>query len=232
MQTTIRRCAPSRRTAACRGGKLAARRAGFSLIEILAVIVIIGILMAVLLPRLLGAAQTSKEQLTRSFLQQLGGAIDDYERDRAFGDFPPSTWPETWGTAPNTTNVGAEALVQALWSNQWGGTVLSDQYFTNSDEDESKKALGKLPTPKLFELRDEWDNPIAYIHRRDYQRQHPYVSLDTESSEPIEGLVTGVLNPETKAFYNPNKYQLISAGADGRFGTEDDLGNWTAEARD
>lgn len=205
--------------------------AGFSLIEILAVIVIIGILMVVLLPRLLGASTTAKEQLTLSQLQQIAGAIDEYEHK--FGDFPPSAWPDKWGTAPNPTNVGAECLVQSLWSNEWGGTTLNDtDAFCNTDDDQGKKPLGKLPTPALFELKDQWGNPIAYLHRRDYLKQHPYVTTDSETGEFVESNLGAALNPQTKAPYHPQKFQLLSAGADGRFGTPDDLGNWPREARD
>lgn len=211
--------------------RAARARAGFSLVEILAVVVIIGILMVVLLPRLLGGATTAKEQLTIAQLTKLGGAIDEYEHQ--FGDYPPTSWPEKWGTAPNPTNVGAESLVQSLWSNDWGGTALDEtDAFCNTDDDQAKKSLGKLPSPALFELKDQWGNPIAYIHRRDYGKQHPYVTTDSETGEAVEALVTSAINPQTKGPYHPQKFQLISAGADGRFGTDDDLGNWPREVKD
>lgn len=205
-------------------------RAGFTLLEMIAVIVIIGILMIVLLPRLLGTSKTAQEQLVRASLVELGAAIDEYEHK--FGDYPPSSWPDAWGTAPNSTNVGAECLVQSLWSNEWGGTSLSDDRFVNLDDDESKKPLSRLPVTKLFELKDAWDNPIAYVHRRDYGKQLAYVTKDGETGELVDGLVSSAVNPVTKGPRNPNKYQLISAGLDGRFGTDDDLGNWTAEPKE
>lgn len=205
-------------------------RAGFTLLEMLAVIVILGILMIVLLPRLLGTQKTAQEQLVRASLVQIGAAIDEYEHK--FGDYPSSTWVDAWGTVPNSTNVGAECLVQSLWSNQWGGTSLSEDGFVNLDEDESKKALSRLPTGKLFELKDAWDNPIAYIHRRDYGKQHAYVTRDGETGELVDNTVTAATNPTTKSPRNPNKFQLVSAGVDGRFGTDDDLGNWAAEPKE
>lgn len=207
-----------------------ARAAGFTLLEMLAVIVILGILMIVLLPRLLGTSKTAKEQLERAHLVQLGAAIDEYEHK--FGDYPPSTWVEAWGTMPNATNVGAECLVQSLWSNQWGGTSLGEDGFVNLDEDETKKPVSRLPSGKLFELEDQWENPIAYTHRRDYGKPQAYVTRDNETGELVDANVTAAINPTTKGPRNANKYQLVSAGADGRFGTDDDLGNWPAEAKD
>lgn len=199
------------------------RRAGFTLLEMLAVIVILGILMVVLLPKLLGTSKTAHEQLVRAQLVEIAAAIAEYEQK--FGDYPPSSWPEAWGTCPNSTNVGAECLVQSLWRADWGGTSLSDDRFVNLDEDEAKKPISRIPAPKLFELKDAWENPIAYIHRRDYGKQHAYVTKDGETGELVDGLVTSAIHPETKGPRNPNKFQLISAGLDGRFGTEDDLAN-------
>jgi prepilin-type N-terminal cleavage/methylation domain-containing protein len=204
-------------------------RSGFTLLEMLAVIVILGILMVVFLPRLLGTQKMAKEQIAKAFLVQLAGAIGEYEQK--FGDYPPSTWPDKWGAPPNNTNVGAEALVQALWSNDWGGTTLEEQNLGNTDDDESKRPLGRLATSKLFEIKDGWDNPIAYIHRRDYGKQTPYATIDTETSEIVETNVGALQNPETKTYFRPTSFQLVSAGADGRFGTEDDLTNWKEEGK-
>ncbi len=206
-------------------------RAGFTLIEMLAVLLILAILTAVLVPRLLGAGDTAKLQITRTKITSIESAITN-EYQSHFGDFPPSTWPDSFGAAPNATNVGAEVLVQSLWSNSYGGTSLKDDTFCNLDEDDLKKPVSRLPTTALLELKDAWDNPIAYIHRRDYEKQHPYVTHDGDTGEVIESNVTGQRNAQTKAFHSMNKFQLISAGRDGRFGTEDDIGNWAAEAKE
>lgn len=212
-----------------RHDRRATRRAGFTLLEMLAVIVIVAILMVVLLPRLLGTQKTAQENLAKAFLVQLGGAISEYEQK--FGDYPPSTWPDgKWGPAPNDTNVGAEALVQGLWSSEWGGTNLDENDLCNTDDDESKRPLGRLASSKLLEIKDAWDNPIAYVHRRDYAKPTTYVTIDGETGEVVESRVGGVLNPATKTYYRSTTFQLVSAGADGRFGTEDDLTNWQAQA--
>jgi hypothetical protein len=34
------------------------------------------------------------------------------------------------------------------------------------------------------------------------------------------------MNPKTKSYHQPRGYQAISAGRDGLFGTEDDIGNF------
>jgi prepilin-type N-terminal cleavage/methylation domain-containing protein len=205
-------------------------RAGFTLIEILAVLLIIGILMIILLPRMLGMRETADMQLTRAYFSEVSGAISDYEKQ--FGDFPPSAWPESFGAAPNASNVGAEVLVQSLWSRDWGGTMLNEDRFCNVDSDDAKKPLSRLPATALFELKDAWDNPIAYIHRRDYEKQLLYVTRDTETGELVDTMLMASKNATTKAFQHMNKFQLISAGPDGRFGTEDDIGNWTAEIKE
>lgn len=194
------------------------------MVELLAVLVIIGILMVVLLPRLRGAQDLAEVKITRNFLVQLDGAIAEYETH--FGDFPPSQYIEKWGVAPNGTNVGAEALVLSLWSTDWGGAGLSEDSLVNTDGDDAKRALARFPVSTLFELSDHWGNPIAYIHRRDYGKSFVYATSDPATGEPLESTVTARTNPKTKTYANPARYQLISAGQDGQFGTEDDITNF------
>jgi len=201
------------------------RRAGFTLVELLAVLVILAILMVVLIPRLAKAGEQAEVKLTRVYLQStLDTALAEYEHQ--FGDYPSSRFLEEWGQPPNNTNLGAETLVLCLWSPKWAGTTLPVDRFVNLDEDYTKKPLATFPKPALFELRDEWGNPIAYLHRRDYDRRDAYVTKNPSSGETIESTVAAQKDEATGLFRNPNRYQLISAGLDGEFGTEDDIGNW------
>jgi prepilin-type N-terminal cleavage/methylation domain-containing protein len=200
-------------------------RAGFTLLELMAVIVILGILIAVLVPRLGKAKEMMSEKVTKGFLAQLSAALSEY--DNQFGDYPPSTFLEKWGTPPNSTNMGAETLVLSLWSPDWGGTNLSEDKLVNTDNDETKKPVAKFGKPALFELADEWGNPVAYFHHRDYGRQDHYVTKSFETGESIDSIAKAQMNPLTKTYFNPKTYQLISAGPDGEFGTGDDIGNWT-----
>ena len=197
---------------------------GFTLIEVLAVIVILGILMVVLLPKLTGISDKAKAKNTGMWISVIASAISEYET-RA-GDFPPSQFQEKWGSAPNLSNMGAETLVISLWSPDWGGTNLQEDKLSNTDKDELKKSVTRFGTNALFELKDEWDNPIAYFHRRDYGRTDTYAITESDTGEAVDAQVKALLNPQTKTYYNSNTFQLISAGLDGKFGTDDDVTNF------
>ncbi|MBL8861303.1 MAG: prepilin-type N-terminal cleavage/methylation domain-containing protein [Planctomycetes bacterium] len=206
------------------GPRTRTRTAGFTLIELLAVLVILAILMVVLIPRLAGFGERAKESTTKAWLSQLSAAIGEYE-DR-FGDYPPSHFLEAWGTPPNTTNLGAEALVLSMWSTEWTGTSLPEDKFTNTDGDEAKRSLSRIPKAALLELADEWGNPIAYFHRRDYGRQDVYVTRPADADAEAQGVARAAKNSVTGRWHNHDRFQLLSAGSDGVFGTEDDLGNF------
>ena len=203
------------------------RRAGFTLIELLAVLVILSILIVVLVPRLAGFGERANEKATKAYLAQLDVAIAEYEN--RFGDYPPSHFRDEWGAPPNGTNLGAEALVVSLWGKDWGGTGLAEDKLCNSDGDEAKRQLARFEKPDLFELKDSWGNPIAYLHRRDYGREDAYVTEDPDTGEELETNLKANRNPTTGGPQRAGKYQLVSAGPDGRFGTDDDVCNFDTQ---
>ena len=141
-------------------------------------------------------------------------------------EFKPSQYQEAWGAAPNLTNLGAETFLAALFSDQWDAPNLSEDRLINMDGDAARKNITALGTRDLFEFSDEWGNPIAYIHRRDYGRSDTYLSYDNETGELLESAVRSLDNPVTKGPYKRRSFQLISAGLDGRFGTPDDICNF------
>lgn len=200
-------------------------RAGFSLIEMLAVMVILSVLLVFLAFRLGGMGETAKARMTATYLGEIGLATAEFEHET--GDYPSSSWNSDWGALPNKKNLGIEVLCVQLWSEEYGGVSLSEDKLDNMDADRSKKSLTTHVNRDLFELVDDWGNPIAYFHRRDYGREDLYTTISMETGEFEDSLVKAHTNPKTGSYFNPRSFQLISAGKDGLFGTEDDITNFT-----
>lgn len=205
---------------------VAPARAGFSLIEILAVIVILGILFAFIVPNLLSANDTVKGKTTRTFLDQLTSEIENYERTK--GKYPGSTFAKALDPKPSKTNMGIESLVIALMPADGSYKVSAsfDDRLCNSDADNTKTSHTRFPIADAFEFEDAWGNPIAYLHRKDYKKGAEYLTFSDAMGDDVEEKVIGEVNPQTGAPYRQDSFQLISAGADGIFGTEDDIGNF------
>lgn len=201
-----------------------ASRSGFTLIELLAVLLILSILFAFLVTNVFSAGERVRTGNTRAFLSQISAAVASYENDK--GDYPPSQHPAQGDRGNNKTNMGIEELVISLFPPGGGGADLPDDRFVNTDLDSSRASQTDFPESDLFELRDDWDNPIAYLHSRDYESGPTYVTFDPETGELLEGRVLARKNPTTGAFHNRRSFQLLSAGPDGVFGTEDDIGNF------
>ena len=205
-------------------------RGGFTLIELMAVLVILSILIAVLVTQLGSADDVAKSKITKGLLDEIGAVIGSY--DDAHGDFPPSSFTPEQGQPPNPTNIGAECLVIALFSKGFaptGGNL--DEQLCNTDGDQSKVKLTDFGSLELFEFRDSWGNPIAYFHRADYGRAQLYVTIDANTGESVETELRAVRNQKLGRYYAHDKYQLRSAGPDGRFGTDDDVHSFDVERK-
>jgi prepilin-type N-terminal cleavage/methylation domain-containing protein len=200
------------------------QRSGFTLLEMLAVMVILSILVVFLAFRLGGLGESAKARLTATYLNEISLAVAEYEHEH--GDYPPSEWDSKWGAQPNKKNAGIEILCVTLWSPKWGGVSLSEDKLDNTDGDRSKQSLTTHANRDLFELVDAWQNPIAYFHRRDYGREDLYITIDEESADWTESTIKAYTNPKTGNYFRSRTFQLISAGQDGVFGTKDDLSNF------
>lgn len=201
------------------------RRSGFTLIELLAVLLILSILVAFLVTQLRDTEGAARMQMAKQQLTKLRATAESYRNDH--GSAPPSSFVPGQEVANDGLNVGAEAFVVALWSKKYeAGGLLSDVRDTliNSDGDRATKQLTDFETRELLEIPDPWQNPIAYIERSDYGlTNRRYRTLDGETGEEVESVAVAFKNPTTGQYYNAQGFQLISAGPDGRFGTEDDI---------
>ena len=82
---------------------------GFTLVELLVVIIILGLLASLVGPRLFGRVGQSKQATAKAQIELLGAALDQYRLD--VGSYPPS-------------GVGLSALVQNPNVPNWSGPYL------------------------------------------------------------------------------------------------------------
>ncbi len=196
------------------------RSGGFTLLELMVVISILGLLMWVLLPRISSATDAAKSATTRGMIDQIGLSIDEYT-DR-MGWYPPSSLATFDVGGADLPNAGIEALVLSLFDPAHDGIRPEDEWLVNMDGDRAPRSLTIMARPDLFELADAWGNPLVYIREDDYGR--PQIAMGVIG---IESGIGPASNPTTGSPYNPEDYQLFSAGPDGSFATtEDNVGNW------
>lgn len=214
-------------TRSLQGPPAAASRAGFTLVEMLAVLVIIAILFTFIVSRVLRGEDLVRVENTRQFLSQLSTMISEYEQER--GDYPASTFPASMETKPSPTNQGAEMLFLSLFAKDRSAREIAEERLGNTDGDSAKHSLSSFTSPEVFEIVDDWQNPIAYFHRRDYGQQRPYVTLEAATGEVVDSMVEARTSSKTQDPFNKTTFQLLSAGPDGLFDTEDDIGNFSPD---
>jgi len=118
---------------------------GFTLIEMLIVIVVIAILALIVIPRLLGAGRKAKEAALRGDLHQLRNAIQQFEAD--CGDYPGDSGQLM--TTPSAGATGGTGI--ALDVNGWQGPYL-------------RTADGNLPKDPFTESSTTWSYTAATGH--------------------------------------------------------------------
>lgn len=133
---------------------------GFTLVELLCVLVILATLAAIVIPKFAGRSEQAKITAAKSQISSIELALDSFEVD--CGYFPKS------GSLIDLVELPAN-------NNNWKGPYL-------------KKGIPA----------DPWGN--AYVY--EYPGKH-----------------------------NPNGYDLMSGGPDGRTGTEDDITNWDTSSK-
>lgn len=133
--------------------ELRTRRCAFTLVEMLLVVTIIGILAALVIPRIVGRSEQARITAAQTDIRAgIKTALDAFEVDNGF--YPKSL---------------QDLLQQPSNAKNWRGPYLDN-----------------LPV-------DPWGNAYVYY----YPGKH-----------------------------NPNSYDLLSVGPDGKEGTDDDIGNW------
>lgn len=205
------------------------RRSGFTLLEILIVIVIIAILSSLLLWGVTAAIEAAKRSMTEGMVRSMTGALESYKSQ--YGDYPPSSLDRFKVQLPNDTNNGIEAMVACLETKNSGGPFYKpaeEGLWVNRDGDKVKKNVTNwfFGDNQLRELQDGFGFVLWYIHHGDYDKpeKHHLRVLHEKGGE--KQTVKIYQSEKTKTYSNAGKYQLVSPGPDGKFGTEDDVRSW------
>jgi prepilin-type N-terminal cleavage/methylation domain-containing protein len=201
------------------------RQEGFTLIEILAVIAILGLLMGIAMVGIGKFRQQGNIAATRARIETLQLMIQKYESH--YGSCPEDTLAK-YKITSNGINEGIEALYVGLHLKDFAeGANLDDKMLINTDDDTTATLYHRVAgfNNSLFEVADLWGNPIAYFRFSDYGKKQTYRLADSPDPENADQDVSARQSKTTGTWVNPDGYQLISAGPDRIFGTDDDVTN-------
>jgi len=108
-----------RRRSAIRSTGWLGNEAGFTLIELLVVIIVLGLLVGLVGPRLFGRVGQSKQAAARAQIELLGAALDQYRLD--IGVYPnTSQGLDSLQRNPNAPNWNGPYLKKAVPKDPWG----------------------------------------------------------------------------------------------------------------
>ncbi len=201
------------------------RSSGFTLVEVLAVLAILSLLMGLAIYGFGKQKERGAAVATAGTIEQLELLISRFETKK--GGPPPDTLAGAKVRADNDLNEGAEALFCGLHARSFPeGDNLGEAMLGNTDEDSTATAFHReAGITALLEALDAWGNPIAYFTPVSYGKEQRYLMGDPADPNDPEQRVTARKSEVTGGFANSDRFQLISAGPDRLFGTEDDVTN-------
>lgn len=203
---------------------------GFTLVEILVVVAIIGLLAGLILPSLMSAGGKAKITETSFLIEKITAALQTYEHD--WGDYPPTSL-KHYGAFTNNINDGIESLVVHLADKSKGTPYFEpeEKHLANLDKDDIPASF---PVNWYFgdrqarEIMDSWGNPLVYFHNRDYASPKSHMrTYKLASGRSRRGFAPGK-SKKTATYHSWSSYQIWSVGPNGENenGEGDDIVSW------
>ena len=242
MQGEQLKAAPMAAEPLCRGvprQRLATRRrSGFTLVELLVVLLIVGMLAAILTPVVMQSLAKARNAAIKAEIDMLHMAIMNYKNE--YASFPPCIDTAVGGGSGLVGRHVQRLFPRAAPAALPAGTDINPATaivgwlsgFTDNPVDPVGLSTGGKRN-KLYDF--DQARVVGMVYHPSQKPNAPYVYIDKThyvdgSGAAIAFAATGgpysaVLVPSGGAF-NPETFQILCAGRDEQWGTDDDLSNF------
>lgn len=243
------------------------RRSGFTLVELLAVIMIIALLAGLVTPAVMRARNSARNAAIRAEIDMLHMAIMNYKNE--YGSFPPAydLNPNVAGSVtakhlqrlfPRCTNiVGASGQLrnaqQIMPTSALASWLLGYRNDPQSPLiDPANPTVPATDRKKLFDFEQtrlsgssyapagKKGSPYIYIDSTSYglvpydstntadvgAQRVPLIPPPTATAQDFGTVIPVPTSPAPQPFFNADTFQILCAGQDEEFGTDDDLSNF------
>ena len=167
---------------------------GFTLVEILVVLAIIGVLIALLMPAVMSAVNSAQRAKIATELSQLSGAVEAYKNDR--GDYPPNF--RDYNTFirhvrrcyPKIDTSHLDQFIAAVWGSSYSQASPPSAAATpNMDEGESLVFwLSRTDGDSRYPFKDVFTPGSATARKVYYQFDEKRLVDDTTEDGDNDGL--------------------------------------------
>jgi len=241
-----------------------ARRSGFTLVELLAVIMIIALLAALVTPAVMRARNSARNAAIRAEIDMLHMAIMNYKNE--YGSFPPAVGiiSGTNYAATHIKRIFPRADAAALPNAATSGSIdpsTSLLTWLGGFTDDPTDPLGAVRgsnRKRLFDADQSRTDATGLVYFPSGKKGSPYVYISSAFYDamsagwpaaartysvggdtvpipagkyyvtrvPASATATPLWTNPSRPAFNPDTFQIVCAGQDEEFGTDDDLSNF------
>ena len=199
------------------------KKNGFSLVELLVVVAIIGILATIMAPNVKEHMRKARVVRTKTFIENLSLVVSNYKND--FGVYPPSYDPQKFYKAIMSSKTAYNPKAEDLKMFKTGQSFWIKEDRTEDTRRQSVLQTATVPPEALRAKEDEyvfidsWGNPLYFISSDEYNPTgKSSITGQTSTTQKLlpcaYQMRKDAAGKQTRSPYNIRSFQLCSFGPD------------------